>query len=1803
MADEKESSGKGRREPTSELSLSELQAFEPVTDEIAMNELEEVDDVEEVSELEEVDVEALPATPGLGKPRRPQRGKRPDSTLIGVAAPVIAVGGSSPPPPPSAARVPSVPPPAPRKAKTPTKKPPKPKTPTKKPPKPKKPAKRTTKPRAAVKKSEATPPPSDEAAATVETPARPPRDEAVEATEALRDLCLEQLRNETNPDRKAQLHYELGRLFEVTFDEPAKAAEHYQGALRTRGDHAAALRGARRMLAKLDRSAALPALYDAEIAITREPKDRAHLLYVKARLMEEQLRQAGPALAVYKEALGLDPGNLVALKAIERSLRRDKNWVELEKIYEQLANAVEDVALRAAWTGVRARLTETHLGDPVQAAALYEAALDADPHATAALANVKRLGAEQKRWPQLVRALLAEHDLCGDEDTRAAILTTVAGIEERRLGDAEAAVATLTRALTARPKDAAILREVARLHRSSGRHAQEIEALDVLVARTEDKDERARLAFRIGHLYEQMLGDGDRARAWYEETLSTDPRHRAASLALSRLHELHARWNDLVAVLSARAKDGVSSLKERADIHHRVGLIVERELGDEEGAIAHHSEALAIEPDHHDAFAAIARLWAKAARWRELAELYERAIDSAKHDGEVVMWLFRVGAIREDRLDDPRSALAAYARVLEKDPEHLGALHAIERAGTRAGEHVAVVDAIRKQAALTEDPARSAALLHRAADVTANAIGDPPGAMRALEEILRRQPKHRASLETLASLLFDAGKWKELIGVYKRLLPLTSTADEKVYLHYRMGEIQETQIGALPAAIQCYRATLQLEPEYAPAREALLGALWRSESWPELVKALEERLPRLPTPLARARAATELGVLYEERLQKRDRALSMYEKAIEEVPLHRPALDARERLFTEASDWHHLSEALEAEAKELTDPFLKTQTALRAALIRADEQGATAPALDAFRPVFAQRPDHIGALLAVEEIYARTRDDSGLAVTYEKMVDVVNDPRAKLAALHELARARAASDGDTCAVQRRILQHAPNDAAAMEALAEEAQRNQDGNTELAMHARLASTARDPRVGAYYQTRVGELLLAEKDATGALAAFRAALNLDPTSLGATRGLSRAALRADDADALRSAAHQEKEVTRDRRAAVSLFLEAAFGHMVGEEIDEATVDYEEALALDPENLRAAAGLRATLCRPDQAPKLIDLLGRAAAASEDVERSASLHLAIAELQAEVREDLAAAIAAVRRALEVRASDPEALSHLADYLERNSNWGDAVATLEELLPKVRDDKLVDAHLRLAKIADERLDDPERAIRSLRAVLQREEDNEVALTALIRLERIRGRTEEALRIAKKLIQVVSSESRRAAVLTELAELERGRGEPGAAATHAFSAIGIQGPGGPAAELYKELIANSPEHATWDNYSTGLMTFLEKTRAQGGASATYRELARVFSDAHNRPDRAIATLREGVEACPDDAGISLALVKALRGLKADDKALVEVRRFLKVDAWQPQGWRMLAELLRSAGEPDGAATALAPLVAMKQATDEEEQLVRARTPRVATAPGGILGRQGLEQIIDRGGLDESAALLVHALSDVFGKIEAFDHERFGVNKRDRLKKGDPHPVRAFADRIGTTFGVPEFEVFIVDTPDIEWACVYAGSPPVLVVPRRLERARDAILAFQLARPLAILSRLLHPVDRIDPMTLERLLVAAARQFEPDFTLRPSDADLESETRRVAKGIGFFSRGRIQDAATTFAATPTQDIGQWVRDVRLMGARAALLVCDDLLSAFEALGAEKGADDLMADLARFWVSDPAMRFRRRVAQQL
>ncbi|MEM9071194.1 MAG: tetratricopeptide repeat protein [Myxococcota bacterium] len=1623
------------------------------------------------------------------------------------------------------------------------------------------------------------------------------RDEA--ASNALVVLCEVQLKMEEDPARRGRLHQELGQLYTEAGNRE-KAAEHFEAALLDTPESLRALQGARRAREALGHWDRVPELLDREIALSRDASVRGERLRHKAEVLETRLQEPARALEVYEQALALDPGGLPTLKALERLYWRATQWPQLVDLYSKLAAAVSDPRLRAGWLALGGHLAETRLGDQTRAAQLFAAATAANPHATSALVDQKRLAMLHGERAAYVAALHQELALTQGAVARHWIRQALARVHEQA-GETDAAAAVLTEALQAEPHDREIIEELVRLRSERGEHREEAEALATLVGLAHDADEAASISFRVGQLFDLHLGDAAQARQWYERAFDATPRFEPAALALEGILERAEDWPALLAVLGARARVTADPAAQ-AMLLVRMGALLEVRMGRASDAIVRHARALSLDPANRDAFVALTRLYAETGQWHPLAELYQRAVDQAPHQAEAIAWLVRLGAILEDRLDDPAGALQVYERVLALDSASLGALHAVQRAAERAGRSDRLVEAILAEAELTEDVSRRAELRHRAAVTLAEHVGDVATARRLVAQVLEEAPTHRAALDSLDRWETADGRWEAVVALCEQRLTQANDASQSAALALRIGRIRERNLGDVAGATQAYREALTHDPELREARDSLRRVLTLQSAWEDLASHLADELQRESAPSRAAGLAVEIGVLMEHRLQDPARALAAYQLALSEVPTHREALDAQHRLLVAAADWRGVGEAFDAEAAATDDPFLQAQATLAAALVRV-RYGDTTEAREAAATLLKDRPNDVGAALSVEELGIRGDDRSALAAAYAKLSVSLSDPNAVLTSLRALLRIRQEDGGDSAGAIARIEQLAPEDRGTLELLLARALSESDRASELSLRGRLAAVAGDPIVAADHQSRIGTLLVEAGEAQTALAAFQAALALDSQSLSATRGFSRAAQATGDPGALQRAARMERSVTRDLGMAVRLSLDAAEALAAADQEEDAAGAYAQALEMDPDNPEAATGLMATMMRGPAVPHLVELLTHAAFAANDPSRACILHLSAAQLQADLQEDLPAAIAAVRRALSLRPQHEHAHDVLAAYLERNEQWSQAVEVMEAALPRLRGSQ-VDMRLRLARIREAHLQDYAGAADDLRAVLAAEPGHQGALSSLARVERLRGNSAEALEIVRALLSVATEDSLRGAVLTEMAQLEHARGAAGESAQAALSAIAIMGPGGAAGALYQSIPG-----APIEGYQQALVTFLERPKTDAASkAAAYRELARVSETSQGGLPHAIATLRNAVQALPGDTSLSLSLINAFRRAQQDPAALAEARRLLMMDMRAPQVWRIMAEIFVAQGEPQGGALALAPLLLMGQAAPEEERLVRSRRARVAVAPPRTFARPGLEQLFGPKTINNPWAYLLPAVAEIIGKLEGIDYARWGISKRDRIRPGETNHVRVVADRIAAIFGEAEFDLFIVEREGLRHCFALSGSPPALIVPGVVASSRDTTLAFEMARPISLLARQLHPLDHLDDELLETLLVSVVRQFDPGFTLRPvlqqDELDaLEREARRVSKAIGFFSRGRIQEAVQRFTLAPPAPIAAWARAVRLEASKLALLVADDLVSTIESTGEAIGPDNEASELARFWVSESAMMFRRAIAQRM
>src|SRR5436190_18229803 len=89
--------------------------------------------------------------------------------------------------------------------------------------------------------------------------------------------CEAELARAPSPDRAARLHHEIARTHEVVLSDKDAALRHYEAALEHAPDHLASIRGARRLLLGRTRFADALPLWDAELRVVADPKQRAAL--------------------------------------------------------------------------------------------------------------------------------------------------------------------------------------------------------------------------------------------------------------------------------------------------------------------------------------------------------------------------------------------------------------------------------------------------------------------------------------------------------------------------------------------------------------------------------------------------------------------------------------------------------------------------------------------------------------------------------------------------------------------------------------------------------------------------------------------------------------------------------------------------------------------------------------------------------------------------------------------------------------------------------------------------------------------------------------------------------------------------------------------------------------------------------------------------------------------------------------------------------------------------------------------------------------------------------------------------------------------------------------------------------------------------------------------------------------------------------------------------------------------------------------------------------------------------------------
>ncbi len=821
-----------------------------------------------------------------------------------------------------------------------------------------------------------------------------------------------------------------------------------------------------RILREAGRNDDLRWLFELRVERANTPL-KLELLGEWAILEEDAFASPERAVALYRRTLDVVPQHGPALRALARLLRSQGD----------AAGAVEIIALdrdqregaeRAAREIELAKLYVDPLRRNAEALAACERALALSPNDAAVIEVVEQLLPIPETRARAARILEQAYDQTGDarrqaevlevliattaaRDDRLSLYGRLADVHESKLGDAGTAFDVIARAAGEFPSELALWDRLAILSAKTGRAQALVDAIALVVPPDGPtglpEHVEIDLAERTATLFDEKLGDVDRARPYLQRMLARQPGNERAFQRLKQILTTREQWVDLE-VLYEQVVSATTDGVRRTELLAEVALVAEEITGDRPKAIGYYERILEVDAAHEQATSSLDNLYAAEQRWDKLARLLERRLQGAHGDDKIDLEQ-RLGTLLFARLGDASGALSYLEQVLRERPN--------------AGESRQLVEKIL----------------------------DVPDL------------RSRAAI-VLEAVYTDRDEVPELVRVLEIHLEFAAGPDERRDLLRRVADLRDERLRDDAGALDAFARLLPLDPDDARARQRMLEITRRTGAHDRAAGVLTATAAASRAPTPRAEILMDLAHLYEGQLDDSARAEGVYRQVLELSPddasIALPACRSLERIYAQG-DSRRLAEILRIEVKLEDDAVARTE--LRGRLGELCENVLDDPraAIEAWRARLEDDPNDALALSSLDRLHERTqswRELVDVLRARERMTDDKGERRTLLVRIARTLSEKLTDVDEAILAYRLVVDDYGADRESLAALAglyEVADRWQDLADALEADLALAETAADKlailaRLGGVRQGKLN-------DVEGAVGAYREALAFDPS----------------------------------------------------------------------------------------------------------------------------------------------------------------------------------------------------------------------------------------------------------------------------------------------------------------------------------------------------------------------------------------------------------------------------------------------------------------------------------------------------------------------------------------------------------------------------------------------------------------------------------------------------------------------------------------------------------------------------------
>lgn len=356
--------------------------------------------------------------------------------------------------------------------------------------------------------------------------------------EELLELIMRERDIVANEAKKTQLIFEAGVINEDDFEELDRAEELFRLVLQRVPGHRYAFT---RLRARYEREgdwSAFIELLELQAKASHDTREQSKLLLDGAVAAEMHLQDMDRARMLYEQVLERTPNEEEALVRLGPILVSMDAWEQAKGTFSRLVDVSRNADVLSDAFRALGIIYQEQQEDLKRSVEAFEKAIASNPNDAESLERAAQIYQQTEDWTSSIRTLSKLSDVVAEAPKRVETLLDLGTIYESRLADMDAAIEAHERALTADPTHRQALARLADLFEKVERWDGMASALE-RVTRTfgaEEQVEAVPHRIRLARVYEEHLGDVERASAELHNALEADPTCADALIALARIN-------------------------------------------------------------------------------------------------------------------------------------------------------------------------------------------------------------------------------------------------------------------------------------------------------------------------------------------------------------------------------------------------------------------------------------------------------------------------------------------------------------------------------------------------------------------------------------------------------------------------------------------------------------------------------------------------------------------------------------------------------------------------------------------------------------------------------------------------------------------------------------------------------------------------------------------------------------------------------------------------------------------------------------------------------------------------------------------------------------------------------------------------------------------------------------------------------------------------------------------------------------------------------------------------------------------